>query len=142
MRFNGKRDPHIFYVWLAIFIPYGSICGLIYWQEKDLTPIFILGGVWLLLGILFYFIVKSTYYTFIDDETLVCQTMYFFKKRIAISSIRRFEKATGIYAGIKMSTSWKCLIMHYNTYDELLISPENEALFLSEVERRKALINP
>ena len=95
-----------------------------------------------MLGILFYLIVKSTYYTFIDDETLVCQTMYVFKKTIPVTSIRRFEKATGLYAGIKMSTSWKCLIMHYNKYDELLISPENEELFIAEVERRKALVNP
>lgn len=142
MRFDAKRDSFIFYVWLSILIPYGGICGLVYWQEKDLTPIFILGGVWLLLGLLFYFIVKSTFYTFIDDETLVCQTMYFFKKNIAISSIRKFEKTNGFYAGIKMSTAWRCLLMHYNKYDELLISPENEELFIAEVERRKTLVNP
>lgn len=142
MRFSGKRDLFIFYIWLAILIPYGGICALIYWQENDATPIYTLGGVWLLLGLFFYFIVKSTHYTFVDDETLVCQTMYFFKKRISIHSIRKFEKSNGFYAGWKMSTSRDCIIMHYNTYDELLISPENEELFLAEVERRKALINP
>jgi hypothetical protein len=142
MRFNGRRDRFIFYIWLAILFPYGGICALIYWQEKDLTPIYMLGSVWFLLGVLFSFIVKSTYYTFVDNETLVCQTMYFFKKTIPISSIRRFEKSNGFYAGWKMSTSWNCLIIHYNTYDELLISPENEELFIAEVERRKALINP
>ncbi len=142
MRFSGKRDRFIFYIWLGILIPYGGICALIYWHEKDLTPIYMLGSVWLLLGILFFFIVKSTYYTFVDNETLVCQTMYFFKKTIPIQSIRKFEKANGFYAGWKMSTSWNCLVMHYHTYEELLISPENEELFIAEVERRKALINP
>jgi hypothetical protein len=142
MRFSGKRDRFIFYIWLAILFPYGGICALIYWQEKDLTPIYMLGSVWFLLGVLFSFIVKSTYYTFVDNETLVCQTMYYFKKTIPISAIRRFEKSNGFYAGLKMSTAYKCLIMHYNTYDELLISPENEELFIAEVERRKALINP
>jgi len=142
MRFSGKRDRFIFYIWLGILIPYGVICALIYWQEKDLTPIFMLGSVWLLLGILFFFIVKSTFYTFVDNETLICQTMYFFKKTIPIQSIRTFEKANGFYAGWKMSTSWNCLIIHYNKHEELLISPENEELFIAEVERRKALINP
>jgi hypothetical protein len=142
MRFAGKRDRFIFYIWLAILVPYGGICAVIYWQEKDLSPIYMLGSVWFLLGVLFYCIVKSTYYTFIDDETLVCQTMYLFKKTMPISAIRRFEKSNGFYAGLKMSTAYKCLIMHYNTYDELLISPENEELFIAEVERRKALINP
>ena len=142
MRFSGKRDPFIFYVWLSILIPYGGIFALIFWQEHELSPLYILGSIWLLLGLLFYFIVRSTYYTFVDDNTLVCQTMIFFKKRIDISSIRKFEKANGFYAGWKMSTSWKCIVMHYNTYEELLISPENEELFIAEVERRKALINP
>jgi hypothetical protein len=32
--------------------------------------------------------------------------------------------------------------MHYEKYEELLISPENEELFIAEVERRKALVNP
>ena len=68
--------------------------------------------------------------------------MHFFKKRIQIQSIRKFEKSNGFYAGIKMSTAWRCLIMHYGTYEELLISPENEELFIAEVERRKALVNP
>jgi hypothetical protein len=142
MRFAGKRDPFIFYIWLAILVPYGGICGLIYWQENDLSPIYLLGAVWLLLGLFFYFIVKSTYYTFVDNETLVCQTMYFFKKRITVQSIRKFEKSNGFYAGWKMSTSWDCLIIHYNKYEQLLISPENEELFIAEVERRKALVNP
>ena len=142
MRFNGRRDPFTFYVWLCMLIPYGGICALIYQPEKDLFPIYIFGLFWLLMGIFFYLIVKSTFYTFIDNETLVCQTMYYFKKTIPISAIRRFEKSNGFYAGLKMSTAYKCLIMHYNTYDELLISPENEELFIAEVERRKALINP
>jgi hypothetical protein len=142
MRFNGKRDPFTFYVWLAMLIPYGGIWLLIYQQENDFFPLYLFGSFWLFLGILFYLIVRSTFYTFIDNETLVCQTMYFFKKRIPISSIRRFEKSNGFYAGIKMSTAWRCLIMHYGTYEELLISPENEELFIAEVERRKALVNP
>jgi hypothetical protein len=142
MRFAGKRDRFIFYVWLAMLIPYGGIWLLIYQQEKDFFPLYLFGSFWLFLGILFYLIVRSTFYTFIDNETLVCQTMYFFKKRIPISSIRRFEKSNGFYAGIKMSTAWRCLIMHYGTYEELLISPENEELFIAEVERRKALVNP
>jgi len=142
MRFAGKRDLFIFYIWLAILFPYGGISILIYWQEKDLSTIYALGGVWLLLGLLFYFMLRSTYYTFVDNETLVCQTMYLYKKRINISSIRKFEKSNGFYAGWKMSTSWRCMLMHYNKYEELLISPENEELFIAEVERRKALVNP
>jgi hypothetical protein len=142
MRFSGKRDHFMFYIWLAILIPYAGICAVTFWHENDASPVYVLGSVWVLLGLFFYFIVKSTHYTFIDNETLVCQTMYFFQKRIKLQSIRKFEKSNGFYAGWKMSTSWNCLIMHYEKYEELLISPENEELFIAEVERRKALVNP
>jgi hypothetical protein len=142
MIFRGKRDRFVFYIWLAILIPYGGIATLTYYQDATFIGIYAMGSIWIILGMLFYFIIRSTKYTFIDNETLICETMLFFKKKIQISTIRKFEKANGFYAGWKMSTSWNCLVMHYHTYEELLISPENEELFIAEVERRKALINP
>jgi hypothetical protein len=60
-----------------------------------------------------------------------------FKKRIAYSSLRSIEPANGFYAGWKMSTAWKCLVIHYNKYDELLISPENETLFIEYFNAKK-----
>jgi hypothetical protein len=36
-----------------------------------------------------------------------------------------------------MSTTWKCIVIHYNKYDELLISPENEAAFIKLFNQKK-----
>ena len=33
-----------------------------------------------------------------------------------------------------MSTAWKGLVLHYNKYDELLVSPEREDDFIAELE--------
>jgi hypothetical protein len=77
---------------------------------------------------------RSTFYEIRDKEDLICK-MLFFKKQIPIQTIRKIERSNGLYVGWKMNTSWKCLVVHYNKYDELLISPENETEFIREITR-------
>lgn len=105
-------------------------------MEKEPDAFFGLGTIWLLLSIFIIWILpKSTKYTFLDDH-LLCQSSGF-KKRIPYNSLRKIEPANGLYAGWKMSTAWKCLVVHYNKYDELLISPENEADFIRMFYEKK-----
>jgi hypothetical protein len=61
-----------------------------------------------------------------------------FKKRIYYTTFNKLELSNGFYAGWKMSTAWKCIVVHYNKYDELLISPENETAFIALFEEKKA----
>jgi len=60
------------------------------------------------------------------------------KKRIYYATFHKLEPANGLYAGWKMSTAWKCLVLRYNKYDELLISPHDEAAFIALFEEKKA----
>jgi hypothetical protein len=60
------------------------------------------------------------------------------KKRIYYCTFNKLEPANGLYAGWKMSTAWKCLVLRYNKYDELLISPQNEVAFTELFEAKKA----
>ena len=71
----------------------------------------------------------------ISSSELICETFYW-KKKIPITSIRKVEKQVGLFAGWKISTSFKGVIVTYNKYDELLISPENELFFISEINNR------
>lgn len=71
----------------------------------------------------------------ISSSELICETFYW-KKRIPFTSIRKVEKQIGLFAGWKISTSFKGVIVTYNKYDELLISPENELVFISEINNR------
>ncbi|MEN9700185.1 MAG: Bacterial domain [Bacteroidota bacterium] len=135
MTFYGKRDHFLFYVWASIAIIYMGVAFLIYWTEQDSSPIYILGGVWILMGLLFRSILRTTKYSFLEDH-LLCQSL-FFKKRIYYTSFRKIEKANGFYAGWKMNTAWLGYVIVYNKYDELLISPENEELFCRLFEEKK-----
>jgi hypothetical protein len=88
----------------------------------------------ILLASFFISIYKTTYFR-LEEDYLFCKSLVF-TKEISYSSIRKIERQKGIYAGIKFSTAWKGIIVHYNKYDELLISPENEELFLGKITER------
>ncbi|MFM7661116.1 MAG: PH domain-containing protein [Bacteroidota bacterium] len=90
--------------------------------------------------LLFISIFKTTYFR-LDEDVLFCKSLIFTKK-IFYSSIRKVEKQKGIYAGLKFSTAWRGLVIHYNKFDELLISPEDEEIFIEKlnehIELRKS----
>lgn len=134
MRFKTKRDSSLLLIFLFISSLFGGITVFEFFYKENHNiigfSIFSLSFI-----ILFYFIiVKTTYFTLTDIE-LICH-QFFFKKTIQISSIRKVEKQNGLFAGLKMSTSRKALIVHYNKYDELLISPTDEDRFIEELEKR------
>lgn len=98
-------------------------------EEEDHSSIYGLGMVFFLLMLIFWVIQKTTSYRIDNEKKLICK-MLFLKKTISISEIRSIEDSNGLYVGWKMNTSWKCLVIKYNKYDELLISPAQESEFI------------
>ena len=135
MRFETKRDYTFPIIFLFVFIVYACISIYVILTEKNFSILWGFSGVLALLGILFYTILKTTYFIF-EEDNLVCKSL-FVKRSIPYSSIRKIEKQKGLYAGLKMSTSMKGLVIYYNKFDELLISPEKVDEFIAEVEKRK-----
>lgn len=129
MRFETKRDKTFLVIFLFVFVLYSGIASYSIIAENDYSVIWPFSGVLLFLALLFYLIIKTTYFVF-EENQLVCRSL-FFKRNISYSDIRKVEKQKGLYAGLKMSTAWKGLVVHYNKYDELLISPEREDEFIS-----------
>ena len=84
--------------------------------------------------LLFLGVFRSTHYTF-EPETLLCRSLIF-KRRIPYASIRKIEQHTSLYAGLKMSASFRGIIIHYNTYDELFISPAESDRFIALLKER------
>jgi hypothetical protein len=78
--------------------------------------------------------IRTTHYT-LEQDTLYCRSLVF-KRRIPYPSIRKIEKHTSLYAGLKMSTSFQGIIIHYNTYDELFISPAESDRFIALLKER------
>jgi hypothetical protein len=134
MLFKTKKDFTLFFVFLFVFLLYTviSIFSIVY--EKDYSVIWPFSVVLTVLAFLFISIYKTTYFR-LEDDYLFCRSLVF-TKQIPYSSIRKVEKQKVIYAGIKFSTAWKGLVVHYNKYDELLISPENEGLFIERLNHK------
>lgn len=137
MRFQSKNDGFLWAVSGLVFVIYAFVSVLFYVIEGDHTAIYGLASIWLVLTIFMNWIIpKSTHYTFLENH-LLCQSMGL-KKRIYYSTFNKLEPANGLYAGWKMSTAWKCLVLRYNKHDELLISPQNEVAFTELFEAKKA----
>lgn len=102
--------------------------------NKDTFGLCITLGIQILIMLFFIGSALTTKFT-ISSSELICETFYW-KKRIPFTSIRKVEKQSGLFAGWKISTSFKGVIVTYNKYDELLISPENELVFISEINNR------
>jgi len=126
--------PIVFFFVCSIYIPTALYS---YFIEKDIFLLVLFGSILLVLATLFYLILYKTKYQIRQSE-LIC-TFLFFKKRIPIESIRKIEKSNGVYAGWKMNTAGKCLVIHYNKYDALLISPEDQEGFIKYIEQVKEL---
>ena len=134
MLFRAKKDYTFLIVFLFVLLLYSGISLFTIIYEDDYSVIWVFLIVLTFLALLFISIYKTTYFR-LDQHNLFCKSLIF-KKEIPYSSIRKVEKQQGIYAGVKFSTAWKGIIVHYNKYDELLISPENEEIFIAKMHER------
>lgn len=88
--------------------------------------------------LLIFGLIKTTNYTF-EENTLYCRSLIF-KRRLPYTSIRKIEQNTNLYAGLKMSTSFRGIVIHYNKYDELFISPVENDRFVALLKSRNSEI--
>lgn len=140
MVFKPKKDWFFPVVLLFVGVIYSAVAVYVLIEEEDHSSIFGLGLVFFLLMLLFLVIQKTTSYRIDSENKLICK-MLFLKKIISISEIKSIEDSNGLYVGWKMNTSWKCLVVKYNKYDELLISPAEEFEFIQALLKLNPLIN-
>ena len=128
MRFKTKVDW--FYKSIILFLLSVFLVGevSIYQNKKTLEAI-IFGLIFLLIISFLIAAILTTHFTFESDH-LLCKYS-FWKHKIPYETIKKIERQQSfLYGGWKMSTAAKGLIIHYSSYDELLISPENEEEFI------------
>lgn len=125
---------------IPIFLFLGLLIPAVYnAYEENWDDCIILLTVILLQQLLFLGVFRSTNYTF-EMDTLLCRSLIF-KRRIPYASIRKIEQNTSLYAGLKMSTAFRGIIIHYNKYDELFISPAESERFIEFIlERNPSVI--
>jgi hypothetical protein len=78
----------------------------------------------------------NTYYAISTDGTLRVKCGMFFNTKLAISSITRVENTQTVLSAPALSTDR--IEIFYNKFDSVVISPENKAAFVAELQK----INP
>ena len=131
MVFKSKID-WFFKGFILLFFGIGIVGAIFLAKSNDngkdilFFQVFFIG-----IAFFFYILKQTTDYTFKKD-VLYCRSAIFHKS-LPYSSIRKIEVGTTLYAGLKFSTSLHGLIIHYNKFDDLFVSPENPELFMEKL---------
>lgn len=135
MRLIFKSKVDWFYKIVLIIIPIIISVGA-YFMMLDPTvgqnELFFFIGVFLLIYTLLLLLFFKTDYR-IENNKLFCRSG-FFKKSFEVSSIRKIEKGVSLYVGWKLGLAFRGLVIYYNKFDELYITPENESEFIETLK--------
>jgi hypothetical protein len=106
--------------------------------EAEAPPIYIFNTIMIGIISMIIWILLDTKYS-INEEILYYYSGPF-RGKININSIRKIEHHSGLIVPVtyKPALDTKGLIIHYNSFDDIYISPEEEDVFLEELLK----INP
>jgi hypothetical protein len=76
-----------------------------------------------------------------DTGYEISQTYLFYhcgpiRGKIEIAAIRKIEKKKEIFAGVKPALGNHGLIIYYNKYEDIYLSPENQEAFIAALHNR------
>lgn len=102
-------------------------------EEGFTLPIILISIFHFAFIIFFITILFNTNYT-IQNEELLCKSSVF-RSKIQIKNIRKIEHHKGIIVPVtwKLGLSHIGIIITYNKYDDIYISPENVDLFIKDL---------
>jgi len=128
MKFQSKKDR---FFTVVVFAVCGLLIaiGLSVWfkespEEYIFLPLAILSSV---IGLLLWFFFGTAYE--IREDRLYYQTGPI-RGSMNISEIREIVKGDTQWVGLKVATARQGLILKYNRFDEIYISPENDDRFI------------
>ena len=137
MKFESRKDAFFnlftigslsLFIAILVYLTMGDIS-----MSDLLVLLLLLGGIGLLLWIYF-----DTSYELSKDEFNYKSGP--FRGTIAINRISEIIKGKTMWSGIKAATSRKGLIIKYDKYNEIYISPKTSELFIAELLRSNSLI--
>jgi hypothetical protein len=126
---------HKLTIWLYWFLVVFMLVILVFpiLEEGFTLPIILISIFHFAFIIFFITILFNTNYT-IQNEELLCKSSVF-RSKIQIKNIRKIEHHKGIIVPVtwKLGLSHIGIIITYNKYDDIYISPENVDLFIKDL---------
>ncbi|WP_179317025.1 PH domain-containing protein [Winogradskyella undariae] len=132
MKFESKKDILFSVIILGLnaffitIIVLGLINGEI--EQQEYWPLIVIFGVVILIFWLFF----GTNYELTKQDGLIykCGPL---KGQIKIEEITQIIKGKTLWVGLKPATSRNGLIIKYNKYDEIYISPKTNETFIKKI---------
>ncbi len=137
MKFKSRRN--IFTIVLAYMVTIGLLlaCYEIYDNDREIsagtfiTYCFIVAIIWMMLSIIY-----NTVYEIKSNH--VYYRSGFVRGKISIERIREIIKGKTMYAGLKPAAAGKGLIIKYDNYEEIYISPDSNDSFINALLKIKS----
>jgi hypothetical protein len=128
MKFTSRKDTLFSVVFGSVCLLMLGVVVLAFVDNLNLTGLLVVVGTSVLVIGLMLWIYLATYYE-INNDILNYRSGPL-KGNIAISEINTIIRGKTLWVGIKPATARKGLIINYERFNEIYISPEREALFL------------
>lgn len=132
MQYKSEKTIFIYFVF-GILISVFGIMIFAYTNEKDpIGVLFGMGIIGIITGFLLHCFFNTNYTIYKTELKYQCG---FIKGEIPIDKIRKIEYNNSIFVAITLKLGWshKGLIIHYNQFDDLFISPKNRDQFTLEL---------
>ena len=135
--FSTKNMFTVVFLWLTIAL----LIILLFLKTKEKEPlIYLIDGILILVIGLLLWILLDTKYVIIEN-----QLRYYsgpFRGKIAIDKIRKITVHSGWYVPVNMKSALdtKGLIIFYNQFDDLYISPKHQKEFLTLLKKHNPAI--
>lgn len=136
MKFSSRKDYLFTSIIMAMCLLLGSIIGFTVVNSKSIISV-------LFPIIITFLVLVFLIWIFLDTNYEISKThvKYFsgpIRGKIEVNKIRKIISGKTLWVGLKPATAKHGLILKYNKFDEIYISPETNEKFISEILK----INP
>lgn len=135
MKFKTRRDPFLTTLVIGLYLVLAAAGMTTYLEEGFTNDVIILNIVTVLLLIFFAGALNTSYE--ITKTHLKYRFGFVFSGKIEISRIREIVKGKTMRVGFKPAAASKGLIIKYDKYEELYISPKTNDSFIEEILKIK-----
>ena len=129
MKFKSKVN-YLMLVALIVFIGFLCFQGIDFQNLTTLKKVYLIGMILLLKYIIYSFL--NTYYL-VDKEQLTLVVKPFYKKKIALNTIKRIEKSSSLLSA--PAPSFKRLEIFYGSFNSELVSPKDQKAFIELLKK-------
>lgn len=130
MEFNSVKEKYSYLIFVILFGVLGIIIYAVITSNESIGAIFPIALIIVIISFLAHCFVNTKY---VIGNTNLNYKCGFIKGEIPIDKIKKIEYNNSIFVPVTLKLGWshKGIIIQYNQYDDLYISPTNRDEFVS-----------